>query len=186
MIEELTTDRLTLSAWRDDETAAVLEMYSRWEVMRYLGANPQVLTDLDQARAKIAGWSAFPGPLHGVWAIRLGGRPIGSALMKLLPHSGSGLPSADTEVGWHLHPDFWGNGYATEAAARLLDHAWAHGLSRVLAVTYPENQASQAVCLRLGMTPLGTTEDYYDLTCSLFEIRAATRPSGVRSSASQA
>ncbi|PFG16881.1 RimJ/RimL family protein N-acetyltransferase [Propionicimonas paludicola] len=186
MIENLATERLTLRPWQPDEAAAVLDLYSRWEVMRYLGAHPQVLAGLDQAEAKIAGWLAYPGPLHGVWAIRLDGRPIGTALLKLLPHSGSGEPSEHTEVGWHLHPDFWGHGYATEAADRLLTHAWSHGLSRVLAVTYPQNQASQAVCLRLGMTPLGLTEDYYDVTSSLFEIFAPDSPSGDKSSSSQA
>jgi RimJ/RimL family protein N-acetyltransferase len=50
----------------------------------------------------------------------------------------------------------------------LLEHAWSHGLGEVFAVTYPQNSASQAVCLRLGMTALGLTEDYYDLTCALF------------------
>lgn len=186
MIEELTTERLTLSPWLPQEADAVLDLYSRWEVMRYLGANPQVITDLDQAQAKITAWSSFDGPLHGVWAIRHDGRPIGTALLKLLPLSGSGAPSADTEVGWHLHPDAWGHGYATEAAGRLLEHAWSHGLSRVLAVTYPQNQPSQAVCLRLGMTPRGLTEDYYDLASSLFEILAPASPSGVRSPANQA
>jgi len=187
MPQDLLTERLTLSPWRLEEAAAVQEMYSRWEVMRYLGANPELVTDLDQARAKITGWQARgAGPLHGVWAIRLDGRPIGTALLKLLPHSGSKLPSNDTEVGWHLHPDFWGHGYATEAAERLLEHAWAHGLTRVLAVTYPQNQASQAVCLRLGMTPLGSTTDYYDLTCSLFEILAPASPAALRSPVSQA
>lgn len=186
MIEPLTTKRLTLRPWQPDEADAVLEMYSRWEVMRYLGANPQVLTDLDQARARIAGWLSYTGPLHGVWAIRLDDRPIGTALLKLLPRSGSGVPSDDTEVGWHLHPDFWGHGYATEAAARLLDQAWAQGLHRVLAVTYPQNTASQAVCLRLGMTPLGPTDAYYDLTSSLFEITAPASPAALRSPANQA
>jgi RimJ/RimL family protein N-acetyltransferase len=41
-------------------------------------------------------------------------------------------------------------------------------------VTYPENTPSQAVCLRLGMTPLGMTDRYYDISCALFR---ADRPS---------
>ena len=186
MIESFTTERLSLHPWQPDEAEAVLDLYSRWEVMRYLGANPQVLTDLDQAAAKIAGWLAFPGPLHGVWAIRVDGRPIGTALLKVLPLSGGAQPSGITEVGWHLHPDFWGHGYATEATSRLLDHAWAHGLDRVVAVTYPQNAASQAVCGRLGMAALGLTDQYYDVTSSLFEITAPARPSGLSSPSSQA
>jgi RimJ/RimL family protein N-acetyltransferase len=170
MLTTLHSERLVLRPWRSDDAEFVLDMYSRPEVMRYLGRQPVLLTELAEAQARIAAWTAFPGPLHGVWAIVPAGRqtPVGTALLKVLPCSGSGEPSGVTEVGWHLHPHAWGHGYATEAGGRLLAHAWSHGLSTVFAVTYPENEASQAVCLRLGMTPLGLTEDYYDLTCALF------------------
>ncbi len=77
-------------------------------------------------------------------------------------------------MGWHLHPDAWGRGYATEAGGRLLDHAWSHDLDQVFAVTYPENTPSQAVCLRLGMTPLGMTDSYYDISCALFRAERPT------------
>jgi hypothetical protein len=39
----------------------------------------------------------------------------------------------------------------------------------VLAVTDPDNHASQAVCRRLGMTHLGRTTRYYDTPNELFE-----------------
>jgi RimJ/RimL family protein N-acetyltransferase len=170
MLPTLYADRIELRPWHEDDVDAVFDLYSRWEVMRYLGSNPRVLTDTAQAAAKIEAWQQFEGPLHGVWAIVPdgGGIPLGTALMKLLPLSGSGDPSADTEVGWHLHPDAWGHGYASEAGARLLHHGWSHGLREIYAVTYPQNAASQAVCGRIGMAALGTTAAYYDLTCSLF------------------
>jgi RimJ/RimL family protein N-acetyltransferase len=143
--------------------------------MRYLGTNPTVITEPEQAAARIETWSAFTGPLHGIWAIVPDGQdlPVGTALMKLLPYSGTKAPSAHTEVGWHLHPDAWGHGYATGAGGRLLAHAWSHGLEEVFAVTYPENEASKAVCLRLGMAPQGMTDAYYDISCALFR---AERP----------
>lgn len=168
----LETERLVLRPWGPDDLAVVYDIYSRWEVARYLGRTPTVLTELAQAEASLARWAAIPGPLHGVWAIvpRGTSRPVGSALLKPLPRSGSGEVSGDTEVGWHLHPDAWGNGYATEAARGLLDHAWEGGLDEVFAVTYPENTVSQAVCRRLGMTHLGSTDRYYDLTCELFRV----------------
>ena len=147
MLPTLQSERLTLRPWTADDAEAVFDLYSRWEVMRFLGTNPAVMTEPVQAEAKIATWNALPGPLHGIWAIVPHGedRPIGTALLKLLPHSGSKAPSPDTEVGWHLHPDAWGRGYATEAGGRLLAHAWSHDLEQVFAVTYPENTASRAV-----------------------------------------
>ncbi|MGV8908265.1 MAG: GNAT family N-acetyltransferase [Propionicimonas sp.] len=177
MLPTLHSERLTLRPWVPADEAAVLDLYSRWEVVRFLGAHPTVITEPAEAAARIARWSSFAGPLHGVWAIvpDAEDRPIGTALLKLLPHSGTGMPSDDTEVGWHLHPDAWGNGYATEAGRRLLEHAWAHDLERVFAVTYPDNAASRAVCRRLGMTGMGLTDRYYDLNCELYRAdRAAT------------
>lgn len=172
MVPELATARLRLRPWRPDEADVAFAIYSRWEVARWLGATPKAWTDRAEADAAIARWSAFPGPLHGVWAVVPQGatEPIGTMLLKLLPRSGTGEPSPDTEVGWHLHPDAWGHGYATEAAGRLLEHAWEHNLTEVFAVTYPENTGSQAVCERLGMARLGRTEEYYGLTCELFRI----------------
>lgn len=168
----LETERLVLRPWRSEDVAAVFDIYSRWEVARYLGRTPAAMTAFAQAEASLARWAAIPGPLHGVWAIvpRDAAAPIGSALLKLLPLSGDAGVSGDTEIGWHLHPDAWGKGYATEAARGLLAHAWEGGLDEVFAVTYPENTASRAVCRRLGMAHLGSTDRYYDVTCELFRV----------------
>lgn len=91
-------------------------------------------------------------------------------LLKSIPASGTdGAPSGDTEIGWHLHPDAWGHGYASEAAARVLRFAFEAGLEKVVAVTNPANTASQSVCRRIGMRHKGQTDAYYDTICELFE-----------------
>ncbi|MFG2040114.1 GNAT family N-acetyltransferase [Dactylosporangium sp. NPDC048998] len=177
-MRELTSERLLLREWRDDDAGFVLDMCSRWEVQRYLGAAPRLLADRDEALATIARWRGHDDGLHGVWAIedRADGRPLGTLLLIGILASGEERPlrpSGETEIGWHLHPDAWGHGYATEAAGVVLRHAFASGLGRVLAVTYPENTASQAVCARLGMRHEGRTDRYYNLTCELFSINAA-------------
>ncbi len=66
------------------------------------------------------------------------------------------------EVGWHLHPDSHGKGYATEAAALVLERGFANGLPEIHAVTHLDNHPSQAVCRRLGMSDLGVVERWYD------------------------
>jgi RimJ/RimL family protein N-acetyltransferase len=77
--------------------------------------------------------------------------------------------------GWHFHPDYWGHGYATEAAAAVLSYAFASGLEKVVAVTAPANEASQSVCLRIGMRHCGQTRRYYNALCELFEATAPAR-----------
>lgn len=166
--------RLILREWLPSDADAVFDMYSRWEVARFLGSTPTVMTDREQADATIVRWRALelPEPL-GVWAVteREGGRLLGTVLLKEIPASSDQQPlppSGDVEVGWHFHPDAWGHGYATEAAGAVMRRGFDAGLQQIVAVTYPENVASQAVCRRLGMTHHGQTTQYYNMTCELF------------------
>jgi RimJ/RimL family protein N-acetyltransferase len=171
-VELLRTPRLVLRNWEEADLGAYFDLYSRWEVARWLGSQPRrALTDLDQARAGLARWQAMQATVcapYGLWAIvpqpedqRQPG-PVGTVL--LLPlHDDTG-PTAEVEVGWHLHPGHQGRGYATEAAAALLDAAAGAGLAAVLALTDPDNLASQAVAGRLGMADEGLTDRWYAIT----------------------
>lgn len=63
------------------------------------------------------------------------------------------------EVGWHLHRDHQGNGYATEAARELLRHGFEElGLPSVDAIVAERNQDSKRVAERLGMQRTTTME----------------------------
>jgi RimJ/RimL family protein N-acetyltransferase len=65
----------------------------------------------------------------------------------------------DVEVAYRLTRGAWGRGIATEAARALVAHALGPlGLSRVVAVTYPENRASQRVLDKLGFERRGLRE----------------------------
>lgn len=52
----------------------------------------------------------------------------------------------------------------------MLAYAFSAGLDAVHAVTHPDNVASHRLCRRLGMTHLGRTDRYYDMTCELFRV----------------
>ena len=174
-VQTLDTNRLRLRAW----TAAaadvdfVFDTYSRWEVQRFIGRVPRVMEDRNEAEAAITRWRSLSDSVHGIWAVerREDGQLLGTLLLKPIPASGDQVPlppSGDTEIGWHFHPDAWGQGYATEAAARVLAHAFGAGLSEVVAVTNEANAASQGVSKRIGMVHQGQTNRYYDATCELF------------------
>lgn len=93
--------------------------------------------------------------LLGAWAVvpHDAEQPAGTVSLKPLPD--------DTllEIGWNLHPDSMGKGYAREAAALVLAHAKRHGLLPIHAVMWPHNDRSAAVCLAIGMTDLGVIDD---------------------------
>lgn len=154
------TERLSFRRWCADDAAAILDLYSRPAVYRFLGAQPRPVRDLDEARARADAWAARCRGLTGVWAIEHEGRPVGTALLVPLPRSDGAATSA-VEIGWHLHPDVWGRGLATEAGWALVDRARVGGLEEVHAVVHAENSSSRAVCARLGMAELGPTSQWY-------------------------
>ncbi|MGO4130171.1 GNAT family N-acetyltransferase [Janibacter hoylei] len=177
MPETLTTDRLTLRTFVDEDADALFDLHSRPEVQRWIG-DGQPMTDVGEARASVPRRRDVPyPPPQGIWAIDLEERFVGTLLLKPIPISGSALAadprnpelaldSPEVEIGWHLHPDVWGRGIATEAATRVLGHA--SDLPRIVAVTHPDNEASQRVARRLGMRDEGLTDRYYDTTTRLF------------------
>ncbi len=177
----LTSRRLTLRGFREDDAAGLFDLHSRPEVQRWIG-DGRPMTDPAEATASLVRRTEvpYPAPL-GIWAIDLDGRFVGTLLLKPIPISGTplaadprdpdlALDSPEVEIGWHLHPDVWGRGIATEAARRVLQHARDHQLRRVVAVTHPDNVPSQRVATRIGMTDRGTSERYYDHLTRLFDL----------------
>jgi RimJ/RimL family protein N-acetyltransferase len=62
----------------------------------------------------------------------------------------------DVELAYRLARSSWGQGLATEAARALVEYAFTVvELPRVVAVTYPDNRASQRVLEKLGFVPGG-------------------------------
>lgn len=60
----------------------------------------------------------------------------------------------ELEIGNRIHPDYWGQGFATEAARAVRDHGFsALGLPRLISLIHPDNLASRRVAEKNGMTP---------------------------------
>ncbi len=162
-----TTDRLVIRDWADDDAERMHDMYSRPDVVRFLGAAPTPMPSVDAARARIArGRSAndaqrAAGRPFGFWAVEVRETGVVAGTVALVPVDASTEADAPVEVAWHLHPDARGHGYATEAARGAFDRAHAAGVDEVLALTDEANTASQAVCRRLGLELRGTSTEFY-------------------------
>jgi RimJ/RimL family protein N-acetyltransferase len=153
--------------------------------MRYLGSagatgGSPPIPDLEAMRQRMQIWFAEPADgagLPGRLAIveKETDLPVGTVVLKRLP-DGEGKPTAEVEVGWHLRPDRWGRGYATEAGRAMLDYGFeVLRLPEVLAIVYKQNTASIRVCQRLGMEHLGETSRYYGATVELFRAKGSRR-----------
>jgi RimJ/RimL family protein N-acetyltransferase len=169
------TERLVIREWRREEAPRLLDILSRVEVARWLGdGEPVLMKDLDEARKRIGRYHELSGaPPLGFWAIevRETGQVVGSVLIVTLPDA----EADEVEIGWHLHPDSWGNGYASEAAGAVLAYGLGNGLEEIFALTHLDNYPSQAVARRIGMEPVGVTEKWYVEPSQLFRAGPGSR-----------
>lgn len=182
-VELLRTERLLLRHWDEPDLAAFFDLYSREDVVRWLGTHPrQPLATMQEARARLHRWQAAGrglAPPLGLWAMVPcvaegdGQAPVGTLL--LMPLSDIGGPTGLTEVGWHLHPQYQGRGLASEAAQAVLALAAKTGLAEVLALTDLDNTASQRVANRLGMQDKGVTERWFGPTVRQYRLLLDTR-----------
>jgi RimJ/RimL family protein N-acetyltransferase len=163
----LRTDRLQLRPWTTSaaDLARLTDIYSRAEISRWVGGTPSV-----PPAELVARWGQVHAldDRYGCWAIECPDSTVaGTVLFKPLP-DGVG----EVEVGWHLHPDSWGHGYATEAGRAVIDRGFAAGVPEVYAVVRPGNHASMAVCARLGMERIGRFRRWYDVELETFRLMA--------------
>ena len=168
------TERLVVRDWVVDDAPAALGIYGRDEVTRWLGAPPmQSVMSLEAMREGVGRMIARNAerPGFGLWpTVRSDDGALVGATLLAPVRDGDGA----VEIGWHFNPDYWGHGYATEAARGVLELAFgSRDLDRVIAVVYPGNARSLAVCRRLGMIHDGRTDRYYGVTLELFSL---TRP----------
>jgi len=121
------------------------------DVMKYVGS-PAGPRSPDEAAERLRLWIAKDqGPL-GFWVVesRLDGGFHGLCALLPMPTGG------DVELAYRLARSSWGQGLATEAARTLVAYAFEIvRLQKVVAVTYPDNRASQRVLEKVGFAPRG-------------------------------
>ena len=177
MIPTLETPRLRLRPLAETDEADLVALDSDPEVMRYVGSPAGVKSPaetMERARLRIRETHRGVYEPLGFWRIetRSGGTFRGVGALIRMPDGD------DVEVAYRLARSAWGLGIATEAAGALVAHAVGPlALPRVVAVTYPENQASQRVLDKLGFERRGIREykgvqaTYHVLTASAWAAR---------------
>jgi RimJ/RimL family protein N-acetyltransferase len=149
-IPRLTTDRLLLREWREEDRPPFAELNADPQVAEFLG-QPMDRAASDALVDRIVGHWATDG--HGLWAVERveDGRFLG--------FTGLAAPSFETaftpcvEVGWRFAAAAWGRGYATEAARAALQFGFDDvDLDEIVSFTTAANVRSRAVMERLGMT----------------------------------
>ncbi len=142
-----------LRPFQDADRAPFFALNTHPLVVESLGSSP-TRAESDDLLERYADEMAREG--WGLWAVAEAGEGgTGAPFVGMvgLHRVRAELPCAPAvEIGWRLHPDHWGHGYATEAAAASLHFGFEEaGLTEIVAFTTTLNTRSQAVMTRLGM-----------------------------------
>lgn len=138
------TQRLVLRMPEERDLDFVAALFARPELVAH---RPDPTPDSPAESARRLSRDRAHWRLHGFgrWAIETDGRPIGF---------GGVTVSTEFEglnLSYHLHPDYWGRGYATELVTEALAFA-CHDLQakRVIGLVRPVNVASRRVLEKCG------------------------------------
>lgn len=144
------TERLTLRLPTLDDVGPIHAFQSREDVCKYLLYEPRDRATIEEKIAEAATKTRLANSadwIQPTMELRDDQQVIG--LIYLAVHDAE---NQSLEVGWIMHPDYSGHGYATEAASATLDFAFrTMGAHRVIAKLDPANDASVRMCHRLGM-----------------------------------
>lgn len=173
MAPTISTARLVLRGWQPEDAAAALEIYGQQDVARWLSPAMDRVSDVDSMGRLLQQWideDSSAVPPAGRWAMQHGrdGRVIGGVILLPLPPGDN-----DLEIGWQLRPDFWGQGYATEATHGVAGWAFTQEIDEIFAVVRPGNTRAAATARRNGMSWVGETDKYYRLTLQVYRLRPA-------------
>lgn len=183
----LTTERLLVRDWEDQDAAAALAIFGDERVARWLAPAIDPVPDEGAMLELLRAWRvereeslADLDHYLGRWALvrRDSGEVVGALVLRTMPPH-----QEDLEIAWQLAPAHWGHGYASEGAEGLAHWAFEQSASELFAVVRPGNDRAAWIARRLNMEWVGETEKYYDLTLEVYRLRPGDLAAGAASNA---
>ncbi|MET9410033.1 GNAT family N-acetyltransferase [Streptomyces sp. NPDC002935] len=148
---EIRTPRLLLRRWNDDDLAPMADINADSQVMRWIDDGS--VRDLDETAEAIEQWEEeWDEEGFGLFAVELlaSGEMAGFAGLSVPEYLPEVLPAV--AISWRFGSQFWGQGYASEAAHATLEFALQdRGLDRVISISRMGDDASENIIRKLGM-----------------------------------
>lgn len=149
---EIVTPRLRLRSWRDSDIEPWIEVETDPRVLRYL---PWRRVPTPERVRHFTACTRFEMAInrYGFWAVEAPG------VADFIGGVGLGVQAFDCPdfgpwmaVSWRLSYEFWGKGYATEAASAVLAYGFETlHLDEIVSTAHVENKRSLAVMERVGL-----------------------------------
>lgn len=153
----LETDRLCLREMTEDDAAHIFKLNSNPNVVRYVG---EPTLNSEEEALNILRTHVFP-QYHthrvGRWAVILKETSafIGWSGLKFL------AKEQEYDLGYRFLEEYWGRGYATEAAQAVLDYGRQNFPgARIVGKAMVENHASTHVLEKIGMRLEGYSQEH--------------------------
>ena len=163
----LHTERLTLRPFAMTDVEALHAVYSDPRAMKYWSTLPHA--DVEVTKDMVARTMAADPAKTLELAIEREGQVIGKVGLWEMP-----------EIGYILHPDHWGRGYASEAAQAVIRHGFdVLNLPKVTADVDPDNEVSLKMLAKLGFKETGREKNTIEIGGKWFDsVYLAVTPEG--------
>jgi ribosomal-protein-alanine N-acetyltransferase len=147
LLHDIETTRLQFRRFTPDDRHALAAIRSDPDVMKYVASRrPESIEEVQIVLDKVIAHSERHG--FAPWALidKVTGKLAGWCGFKYLEDIG------EVEIAYGLAKDYWGKGFASEAASAAMEHGFQQlHLDQIVAVVWPENIASTRVLEKLGM-----------------------------------
>jgi ribosomal-protein-alanine N-acetyltransferase len=154
----LETKRLKLREFVESDWKAVLAYQNDPRYLRYYPWQQRTEAEVRAFVQIFTEWQVYLQRYKFQWALTIkdSGILIGNAGIRK-----ENISDHEAELGYEVNPQYWGHGYASEAARAVRDFGFQElGLHRIWANCLKENSASRRVLEKIGMRLEGTLRDH--------------------------
>lgn len=154
--ECIQTKRLKLKSYRNSDREQLIELLTNAEIAKTFMV-PEFTSEkqIQDLAGKLIAFSKTEDLTHLEYGIYFNDTLIGFI-------NDCGIEDEEIEIGYVIHPDYKGQGYATEAVSAAIQDLFRMGFQKITAGYFEENIASLRVMEKCGMRQIAKcdTEEY--------------------------
>jgi [ribosomal protein S5]-alanine N-acetyltransferase len=157
MFPLLETDRLVLRELTNEDTEGIFACFSNDDVTRFYGQ--ETIKSMEEAEKFIAFFSKNYSEKRGIrWGIERKGT---KGIIGTIGFNAWSPKHKRAEIGYEIHPEQWRKGYTSEAVTKVLSYGFdVMDLTRIGAVVFTENEASNKLLEKAGFQKEGILREY--------------------------
>lgn len=157
MFPTLETDRLILRELTNEDAEGIFACFSNDDVTRFYGQ--ETLKSIEEAKKIVDFFSKSYIEKRGIrWGIE---RKETKGIIGTIGFNAWLPKHKRAEIGYEIHPQQWRKGYTSEAVSEVLSYGFdVMGLTRIGAVVFIENEASNKLLEKVGFQKEGVLRNY--------------------------